>query len=439
MELAALGIFAALLLVCVALGQSVLWALGAGFVLFFGYGLRRGFGAKELLNAALSGIKTVKNILISFVLIGMLTALWRAAGTIPVIVSWAAAAIQPGIFLLMVFVLNALVSVLTGTAFGTAATMGVICSTMAAGMGFSSLLVGGAVLAGVYFGDRCSPVSTSALLVAELTGTSVLKNIRNMLRTAAVPTLLSCGVFLLLGMGGGSGGEVPDLAALFARAFRLHWAAALPAAAILVLSACKVSTRNTLGASVLIALCLSVALQGVPLTELPGLLLRGYQSADPEIAAMMNGGGIFSMVKVGMIVMISSTYSGIFKKTGLLNGLQARIGQLAGRVGAYGATLITAALASMIACNQTLAILLTQQLCGKLRTDASQSAIDLEDSAVVAAPLVPWSIAGAVPLTAVGAPTASILMACYLYLLPLWRLITSKRKTTIKTKENHAE
>ena len=30
MELAALGIFAALLLVCVALGQSVLWALGLG-------------------------------------------------------------------------------------------------------------------------------------------------------------------------------------------------------------------------------------------------------------------------------------------------------------------------------------------------------------------------------------------------------------------------
>ena len=439
MELAALGIFAALLLVCVALGQSVLWALGAGFVLFFGYGLRRGFGAKELLNAALSGIKTVKNILISFVLIGMLTALWRAAGTIPVIVSWAAAAIQPGIFLLMVFVLNALVSVLTGTAFGTAATMGVICSTMAAGMGFSSLLVGGAVLAGVYFGDRCSPVSTSALLVAELTGTSVLKNIRNMLRTAAVPTLLSCGVFLLLGMGGGSGGEAPDLAAMFARGFCLHWAAALPAAAVLVLSACKVSTRNTLGASVLIALAVSIFLQKVPMESLPRILLWGYESADPEIAAMMNGGGIFSMVQVGMIITISSTYSGIFKITGMLKGLQVRIAALSRRVGAYGAVMLTAVASAMIACNQTLTILLTQQLCGDLYQKNEQAAIDLEDTAVILPAMLPWNITASVPLTAIGAPTASILLACYLYLLPLWRLITSKRRTTIKTKENHAE
>lgn len=428
MELATLGIFAVLLLVCVVLDQSVLWALAAGFVLFFAYGVRRGFAAREMLAAAVSGVKTVKNILISFVLIGMLTALWRAAGTIPVIVSWAVLAIRPQIFLLMAFVLNALVSVLTGTAFGTAATMGVICATMGAAMGQNVVLVGAAVLAGVYFGDRCSPVSTSALLVAELTGTNVLKNIRNMLRTAAVPALVSCGVFLLLGFGGSAGGAVPDLAAVFARGFKLHWAAALPAAAILVLSACKVSTRNTLGASVLLALVLSVALQGVPLGSLPQLLVFGYQSADPELAAMLNGGGITSMLKVGMIVMISSTYSGMFKKTGLLNGLQKSIAALAGGVGTYGATLITAAIASMIACNQTLSILLTQQLCGKLRDDPSQAAIDLEDTAVVVAPLVPWSIAGAVPLTAVGAPTSSILLACFLYLLPAWRFVTSRGK-----------
>lgn len=439
MELAVLGIFAALLLVCVALGQSVLWALGAGFVLFFGYGLRRGFGAKELLNAALSGIKTVKNILISFVLIGMLTALWRAAGTIPVIVSWAAAAIQPGIFLLMVFVLNAVVSVLTGTAFGTSATMGVICATMAAAMGFDMLPVGGAVMAGIYVGDRCSPVSTSAMLIAELTGTSLLKNIRNMIRTAAVPILVSCGVFFLMGMGGGRGGEVPDLTALFARGFCLHWAAALPAAAVLVLSACKVSTRNTLGASVLIALAVSIFLQKVPLESLPRILLWGYESADPEIAAMMNGGGIFSMVQVGVIITISSTYSGIFKTTGMLNGLQARIAALSRHVGTYGASLITAAVSAMIACNQALTILLTQQLCSDLYPQNEQAAIDLEDTSVILPAMIPWNIAATVPLTAIGAPAASILLACYLYLLPLWRLITSKRKTTIKTKENHAE
>ena len=54
--------------------------------------------------------------------------------------------------------------------------------------------------------------------------------------------------------------------------------------------------------------------------------------------------------------------------------------------------------------------------------------LDLEDTAVVVAPLVPWSIAGAVPLGAVGAPGVSVLLACYLYLLPIWNYAVEIRK-----------
>lgn len=50
---------------------------------------------------------------------------------------------------------------------------------------------------------------------------------------------------------------------------------------------------------------------------------------------------------------------------------------------------------------------------------------------VVLAPLVPWSIAGAVPLASAGAPEQSLLAACYLYLIPLcslvWKLLRRRR------------
>ncbi len=68
----------------------------------------------------------------------------------------------------MTFLLYCGVSVLTGTSFGTAATMGAICMSMAAALCMDLRLVGGAVLSGVYFGDRCSLVSTSASLISEL-------------------------------------------------------------------------------------------------------------------------------------------------------------------------------------------------------------------------------------------------------------------------------
>ncbi len=81
--------------------------------------------------------------------------------------------IRPNAFLLLTFLLNCMLSVLIGTSFGTAATMGVICMSIGNVMGCSPVLLSGAVLSGIYFGDRCSPLSTSALVVATITKTNL--------------------------------------------------------------------------------------------------------------------------------------------------------------------------------------------------------------------------------------------------------------------------
>lgn len=187
MEMVTIISFCIVLILCIILNISILYALITGLMIFCIYGRLKGHTLKQLVSMIISGVKTAKNILLVFVLIGMLTALWRACGTIPMIICYAVRLIHPRSVVLMSFLLNCGVSVLTGTSFGTAATMGVICMTMAVSMGANPVFVGGAILSGVYFGDRCSPVSTSALLVSELTGTSIFDNIRHMLRTALLP------------------------------------------------------------------------------------------------------------------------------------------------------------------------------------------------------------------------------------------------------------
>ena len=154
----------------------------------------------------------------------------------------------------------------------------------------------------------------------------------------------------------------------------------------------------------------------------------GFHAADPEVGRMLDGGGVFSMLKVAGIVCLSSSYSGIFQKTGLLDGMKRAVDALARRTTPFAAMLCTSALTGMVACNQTLTIMLTSQLCGGSELDGADFANDLEDTAVILAPLVPWSIAGGVPLAAVGAPVSALLLACYLYLLPLWRLAVSLRQ-----------
>ena len=435
MEFLTLGLFCAALLLCVALGLPILWAMLAGLLLFLLYGRRKGFSWPALGRMTLSGVKTVKNMLLTFLLIGVLTALWRAAGTVAVLVCYAARLIRPSLFLLMAFLLNCLVSYLTGTSFGTAATMGVVCTTIAAAMGVSPALAGGAVLAGVFFGDRCSPLSTSALLVAEVTGTDIFSNIRRMLRSAAVPLCAACAVYAAAGFLTGGSGEAPDLTALFGREFTLHWAALLPAAVILVLSLFRVPVRIAMAASIAAALPLCLLLQSTTLAGLPSLILTGYRAADPEAAALLNGGGILSMLNVAVIVCLSACYAGIFRETGLLDGIQGAVRRLAVRTTPFTALFCTALAACAIACNQSLAILLTNQLCAEAMDSPADLALGLEDTAVVLAALIPWSIAGAVPLATVGAPTSSILFACFLYFLPLWRLITAHKRRRIPARQ----
>ena len=426
-EISILSLFAVALVICIGYDISILIALVFGFFLFFGYGLFQKHSVREMAVMAFSGVKTVKNILITFVLIGIITAIWRVCGTIPYIVYHATSVCSPRIMVLITFLLCCLISSLTGTAFGTAATMGVICVTMASSMGIPLLYSGGAVLAGSFFGDRCSPMSTSAMLVSAVTGTDLYRNIGNMIKTSVVPFAITCVIYTLLGMGSGGDFDTTQIQSLFADNFVLHPAAIIPAAVILLLSCFRMNVKITMSVSILCGMVIAFLIQKVSPVQLLEIAIWGYKPENPAVAALLSGGGVQSMVKVFCIVCLAASYSGMFNGTGLLEGFRGSLNRLSTRILPFGSILVTSILTVMVSCNQTLAIMLTHQLCMDTEPEPDTMATHLENTVVVIAPLIPWSIAGAVPLATVGAPTACILTACYLYLLPVWNYITAIR------------
>ena len=271
-----LFLFCAALIGCVLGGLSVVPALLFGLALFLFDAALKGFKPRQMLEMCLSGIKTVKNILITLLLIGVLTALWRASGCIPAIVSAVSGLIRPALFLPLTFLLCGFISVLTGTAFGTAATMGVICMSIARSMDFSPLWTGGAILAGCFFGDRCSPVSTSALLVATVTKTDIYQNIGRMIRTCIVPFCLSLVLYLLLSLGAGSASGTNTTTELLRNSFTLNLWCFLPALAILIPAFFRVPVRPLLLLSIVISVPVTLFVQRFPLAQLPSLLISGF-------------------------------------------------------------------------------------------------------------------------------------------------------------------
>lgn len=422
MEAVIIIIFSLILLSCILTGYSILWALFLGYLMFFGYALKQGHSVMQVLCMSGRGVHTIKNILLIFVLIGMITAIWRACGTIPFIIYHMSALLVPSVFILIVFLLCCFVSLLTGTSFGTAATIGIICMSIAKANGIDPAFTGGAILSGIYFGDRCSPMSTSALLISELTQTDIYCNIKNMFKSALVPFFTTCALYALLGFSDTGNAGATDLYALFPQNFNLHWTATIPALLIIVLSLCKIKVRLTMSASIITGSLLCLYLQNISLPELAAIMFYGFQPADPQLAQILSGGGIVSMFTVSVIIVLSSAYAGIFEATGFLDTTQSRLSQLNQKITPYGSILLTATITSMATCNQTLSSILTYQLHKGSADNAQQLALDLENSTIVVAALVPWSIACAVPLATVGAGNASICFAFYLYLLPLYNL-----------------
>ncbi len=425
MEIAVILIFSLILITSVILGIGTSYALLAGSVLFCIYARLKGFRAKEILRLLYSGFGTIYPIMITFSLIGIMGALWRSAGTIPMIIVAASPVISPKTFILATFLLNSLVSTLIGSSFGTASTAGAICVVMGKTLGADPVLVAGALLAGAYVGDRWSPVSTTFNLTSSLTGTKLRSNIPDYVKSAVVPLLITCLLYLFMGWFSTAEGSVSDPRALFEGELILSYFSLIPALLIIILTLFHCTVRVTIFVSTLSAFLISVFLQHYPAADLLRFSLTGFVARDASVGGYLNGGGIKSMLGVITMILIASTYSGFFHETDLMKPLHDYIHVIYEKTTPYAAVLVTSVFTTMAFCSQPPAVLLTEQLCEDLIPDKKRLALYIGNSAAIITPLIPWTAGAIGPLASAGGPRAGIPLAVYLYILPLYCLIMS--------------
>lgn len=136
------------------------------------------------------------------------------------------------------------------------------------------------------------------------------------------------------------------------------------------------------------------------------------------------------MVKVSAIVIVSTALAGLFTETKTLKIVEIYLKKAKTRSELFLGTILIGTASAAFGCTQTIAILLTKQLVQNKyeqeKLDSYQLAIDLENTAVVLSPLIPWNVASFVPTTLLMTDSGFIPYAPYLYLLPLMSLIQFK-------------
>jgi NhaC family Na+:H+ antiporter len=417
----------AAVLIC---GGNLLWAISFGLAVFFLLGLRRGFPAGALVKMAWKRGRESLIVVPVFLLIGTVTGVWRASGTIAFFLYYGLRNITPPLFILAAFVLSAALSYALGTAQGVCGTAGVVLMALARGGGVSPAVTAGAVLSGAYFGDRCSPMSSCAMLVATCTGTDLYGNVREMLRTAALPTALSAAVYAILSVRHPIAAVDEKVLLALRENFSLSWPVLLPAVLMLALPLLHVKVKWAMAASAAAAFTAALTIQGMPAAQVLRAAVLGFAPSSPELAAILAGGGLRSMLTSAAVVFVTSLYTGILEGIDALNPVREQVRRLSDRAGLFPAAAAVSLLAAMVLCNQSVVVMLDAQLLEESYQARGAGgrvlAMDIANSGVTIAGLVPWSIALTVPLAMLDADLRALPYAVLLYLIPACYFATRK-------------
>ena len=99
-------LFMAAVIACLTMGRSLVWAILWGLGVFFVLGLRRGYSVRQLTAMAWKKGRSALVVVPVFLLIGMVTGLWRSGGTISFFLYHGLKGIDPTWFVLMAFLLS---------------------------------------------------------------------------------------------------------------------------------------------------------------------------------------------------------------------------------------------------------------------------------------------------------------------------------------------
>jgi len=390
---------------------------------------RHGVTWEEIQASTAEKIASVFPALLILLAIGMLIATWVLSGTIPFLVYWGIELVSPRHLVLTAFLATALMSLFTGTSWGSAGTIGVALMGTATALGAPLAATAGAVVSGAYLGDKLSPLSDSTNICAIAAGTPLYTHIRHMLYTALPSTVAALIVYWLAsglapGSDGGSPAGARAVMADIETVFRLHWIVLLPPAIVIWSIVRKVPPTLAIALSSLAAVLIGILVQDFGVQDAVVSAVAGFrlQIVTPAVAdpgdlsqtfvTLVERGGLYSMANTLVVVIAAFLLAGAMDASGALDLLITRL--LAGVRSVFGLVSATmAAGGTMIALTSHGGV--TALVIGGLFQGAYEErglapenlSRTLEDSITITEPLMPWTVSAVFMATTLGVPTLS--------------------------------
>lgn len=404
----------------------IISAIVAGLV-----ALRLGYSYDEMMNAIAEKIgKTMPAILI-LITVGFMIGAWMIGGTIPMMIYYGLKIVDPQFLVITALLVTSVVSLCTGTSWGSAGTIGVAFMGVAIAMDANLFAVAGAVVAGAYFGDKLSPLSDTTNIASIATGVNLYEHIGHLLYTTIPSFIVAAVVYVVTGINSNVGNvEVPEKVTTILNTldtiYDWNLLVVVPIIIVLAGSIMKLPSIPVMLAASVIAMFNAVVFQNFGLADVITAVVNGFDVAMIHIAGfnvdtlladvtkLLNRGGMNSMMSTLLICFCAITFASIMSLT---KSLEVIINKLLQKVKSTGSlilvTIATGLTMIAVTCNGQISILMPGEMLRETYIRRGLHPKNLgrtvEDSATIIEPILPWTAAGAYMAGTLGVATLNYL------------------------------
>lgn len=394
-----------------------------------------GYKWKDLEEGINKTVSTSAASLFILLAVGVVVGVWTLAGVVPSFIYYGLQIVSPQLFLPSAAIITAITTLLTGSSWSTAGTIGLALMAIGNSLGFNPGLSAGAIISGAYFGDKLSPISDTTTLASGISNVNLFDHIKHMLYTTIPSFTVSLIIYFFISWNYNIKAFDPtyveSILSGISQNFYISPILLIPVILVIILIILKVPAVGTLLISAIVAGIMGIIFQGSSLSEVFSAAHYGFSSETgiEIIDKLLSGGGLNSMLNSISLFVIALGLAGIMESSGMISSLNNKIIKLAkGTFGLIAATGFTVISSLLITGDQYLGIILPGKIYVKeyLRRGISLKNLSrtLEDFGTAMSSLIPWGACGVFMSSTLGVSTFSYApFAFFCFLSPIFALI----------------
>ncbi|WHY87045.1 Na+/H+ antiporter NhaC [Neobacillus novalis] len=450
-----MSLFPIIALIGAAALSIFIWKAGMHIPLMIGViaaavvSIAAGWSWDEVQEMMVKGVARALPAVFILLIIGIIVGTWIAAGVIPTMIYYGLSIIKPAMFVPIVALVTGIISITLGSSFTSIATIGLAFMAIGQGLGFSPGLVAGAVISGAYFGDKLSPLSDTTNIAPAMAETDLFSHVKHMLWDTIPAFVVSIVIYWVVSQsasshGGADTNVIDAMKTGLDNIFVIHPLLLLmPVLTIILMIMRTPAIPALMGVSILGGL-LAIFVQGATLTSVIQIMTSGYhvESGEKALDALLDGGGLMSMLGTIGLLILATALGGILEETGSFEVLTKKMMSKVHSAGTLiSSTILSTFVVAFASGAQFLAIILPARTFvkdyKKMGIDTKNLSRCVEAAGTVGINLVPWGVPAVFAAGILGvSPGEFIPYAFFAFLVPLVNILFGFTGWTI-TKKNY--